>query len=190
MLRKLTFSILFLLTAFTVPAAAGEEADADQEQEERETFTAEDIPAPIADAQVGDWAQYTRANGSTSRLTVVERWSEHGDDHLIIENLITSGKKRRRERVASEDVVSVKERVADARDLGPNDFITRSEVLVAGRKLNVLVVHYHEGGELVRQSYFSDRVPIYGLVRGIAIEGNKKTVVLNLKEYGFADDDE
>lgn len=172
-----------------------EEADGDGEEEESEVrLSAEDIPTPITDTEVGDWAEYAMQDGARSRLTVIERWTEHGDDHLIIQNKLfkkdRKKNRRKREPTISEETVSVKERVADARDLGPFDFVTASKILVDDQRVDAVVVNYVEDGKVVRQSYFSSQVPVYGLVRGVLIEDNKKTVVIRLLDYGQSGEDE
>lgn len=149
-----------------------------------------DIPVQIARARVGDWASYTDADGDILVLTVVERWTEHNDDHLVIRSTQKKGKKGKRKReTQSEEQVSVKDRIADARDLGPYDFLGLSDILVKGRPLSCVVVNYHEGSDLKRQSFLSDQVPVYGLVRGVLIEGNTRTTVLKLEDFGFAEED-
>ncbi len=185
-MKTLFLSALILLCAAT-PARSGEEIP----DEELPRLTAEDIPASVATTEVGDWARYSLPDGSTLLLTVVERWNEHNDDHLVIRSETTPrGRRRRGDTVASEDQVSVKERVADARDLGPEDFVTEAEILVDRRKLRAVVVNYVEDGKVARQSWFSEDVPVFGLVRGVRIEGAKKTVALNLKEFGSAGEGE
>lgn len=174
-----------LLFLAPIPAAAGEFGPEPPPVEP--VLTVDDIPLQIVHARVGDWASYTNTEGHTLRLTVVERWNEHNDDHLVIRSSLTKKKKRRT--THSEDQVSVKDRVADLRDLGPKDTLGRSEVLIGKRAVSCVVINYHDDGdELTRQSYLSDEVPVYGLVRGVLVEGNKRTIMLKLEDYGFADE--
>lgn len=184
-LSRIVPSCLFL-AILAVAAHAGEAKV--EGPEPPPALTVDDLPVPITRAQVGDWASYVTENGDVLRLTVVERWNEHNDDHLVVESSIKRGRKKRVR--VDEEQISVKDRVRDIRDLGPDDFLSESSVLVNGRKLNCIVVHYHEDGELRRQSYFSDRVPVFGLVRGVTIEGNKRTTSLRLDDFDFADEDD
>lgn len=197
MVRWVLFLVVLSLCVFSV-GAAGEvfgpqTADA-ADEEGKERLTAEDIPVSIVTTEVGDWVEYIMDDGSSSRLTVRERWTEHGDDHLIIENKVRkrdhSKKRRRREPTISEETVSVKERVKDLRDLGPNDFVTTSKILVDDQRIDAVVINYVEDGRVVRQSYFSEQVPVYGLVRGVLFDGKKRTVILNLKDFGQSGEDD
>ncbi len=156
------------------------------ENGEEVPLTAEDIPLAIAKAKVGDWALYKTADGGTSRLTVVESFTDLRGDRQLIVKVETKppGKKKAR---TLEEEVSVKERVADLRDLGEEDYLGRAEILVKGKKLGVVVVNYCEQGILKRQSYLSGEVPVYGIVRGLLHEGNKRTVALSLEDFGFGE---
>ncbi len=177
-------AVLFLCL---FPIHAGEEEET--AGTDAPPLTVDDIPVQIADARVGDWASYVTGTGNILRLTVVERWNEHGDDHLVVESGIRQRGKRTQPHL-TEDQVSVKERTADMRDLGPDDFLHASSVLVKGQKIDCVVVNYHEDGELRRQSYFSHQVPVFGLVRGVTVEGNKRTTALRLQDFEFAGGDD
>lgn len=170
------------------------QVDAGEEDGEEVRLSAGDIPTSIVRTEVGDWVEYAMADGSRSRLTVIERWTEHGDDHLVVQNKLYKkhpGRKiRKKDAIITEETVSIKERIADARDLGPFDFVTAGQILVDKRRIDVAIVNYVEDGQVVRQSYFSDEVPVYGLVRGVRIENGKKMVALNLKSFGQSGEDE
>ncbi len=178
---RLTVFFAFLLFA---AAAVG----AGEEKEEEKILTAADIPARIAEAEVGEWALYRLGDGKNSRLTVVEKWREGGDTHLVILNEITNPKERRSRPRRSEERIAVKEAIENMRALGAEDRVTTSEVLVHGRKIDAVVVSAVENGQVVRQSYFSDRIPVYGLIRGINPKSKVK-ISLNLIDYGFADEE-
>jgi hypothetical protein len=179
-MRKFLFAAFAMLLCSALHA--GEEAP---------RLSAEDIPAPIVRTEVGDWALYVLDDGSSLKLTVLERWNEHDDDFLVIQSERTpKGKGRRRKAVVDTDQVSVRERVDDARDLGTEDFVTEADIFVDRRKLRAAVVNYVEDGDVVRQSWFSDDVPVFGLVRGVRLEGSKKTIALDLKEFGSAENGE
>ena len=175
---------VFLPLFFALPAFCGE-VDDDGEAEERRP-TVDDIPIALAKAQVGDWASYKTAEGKLKRLTVVERWNEHNDDHLVIQSTLERERKKRS--TSSFEQVSVKDHIAQLRDLGPDDYLEYRQVLVNGKKIPCVVINYREDGVLVRQSYLSSKVPVYGLVRGVVIEGRNRTNVLTLEDYDFADD--
>lgn len=148
--------------------------------------TSADIPARIGEAEVGEWVLYRRADGSRLRLTVIEKWQLEDDTTLIILNeIIHKGKKRAR---TTREEVSVKQATADIRELGEEDRVRRADILVQGRKIEVIVVDFIENGRLVRQSYLSPRIPVYGLVRGTEYQNNKTRIVLSLIDYGFAED--
>lgn len=184
-MKKILYPLLFLvLSAF--PALAGE-SEEEEEKEER-ILTAADIPARIADAEVGEWALYRLNSGKNSRLTVVEKWREGGDTHLVIQIEQTNPKDKKSRPRRSEERITVRESVADLRDLGPEDRVTATEVLVHGRKIDAVVINFIEHGQLVRQSYLSDKIPVYGLIRGINNQA-KARIALNLLDYGFADDE-
>lgn len=167
---------VFVLALGAVPAAAGDAATAEEDIV---------IPTQIALASVGDWAEYRLADGKRSRLTVVEKWEEYGETFVSIQNEISNAKRRRLKVV--EEKVCVPEAVADLQALGPEDRVSTSEILLHGRRLKVVVVSYVEEGEVVRQSYFSDKVPVYGLVRGVE-PGKKERIALTLLDYGYADE--
>ena len=187
-MKKIVLSVLIAMSVAAF-VQAGEKGAPDVP--EAPVLGEEDIPVSIARTEVGDWALYALADGSSLKLTVVERWTEHGDDHLVIESAMTPPGKGGRKKVhVEEELVSVKERVADARDLGPFDFVTEADVLVDGQKIDAVVVNYVEDGKVVRQSWFSDSVPVYGLVRGVRIDGDKRTISLNLKRFGSVGDED
>lgn len=163
-------------------AAAGETP----EEESYVPPTRDDIPVRIAEAEVGEWVLYRQANGDRLRLTVTEKWKEKDDTTLVIRSDIIP-KNSGRSRVSREEV-SVKEAAAEMRTLGEEDRLSRADILVHGRKTPVIVIHYYEDGVLARQSFLSSRIPVYGLVRGVSMKGEKTRVVLSLIDYGYAED--
>lgn len=182
-------SCLFVLTltfAALPHAWSGESTDTDATEA---PLTPEDIPARIAEAEVGEWVQYRRADGGRMRLTVTNKWENGGEVELVILNELIPAKKDKRVRRTEERII-VKNAVADLRNLTSEDRISRGQTLINGRRIQVIVVDFVEKGNVVRQSYFSDRIPVHGLVRGVTINGNKRTNTLTLMDYGFADDEE
>lgn len=175
--RPITLLALFLLhAALAFPG----------EREEEPELTVDDIPTRIADAEVGEWVLYKLADGSQSRLTVVEKYKEYGDTYLIIQNEVTNKGKRAR---VSEERVCVEDAIKDLRDLSSEDKVTEAQVLVHGRRLRAVVVNFIVDGRLVRQSYFSDKIPVYGLVKGVSPLAKARNA-LTLVDYGFAEDEE
>ena len=176
--------LLFALFAGACQAAEDDDGEEAQEQEQR-ILTADDIPARIAQAEVGEWVLYKTGEGNRSRLTVVEKWEEHGDVYLIIQNEITRPKKKRP--IVREERICVSDAVKEVRDLGPEDRVTESEVLVHGRRIDAVVVNFIKDGRVYRQSYFSEKIPVYGLVRGVNPRSKVKNA-LTIVDYGFAED--
>ena len=148
-------------------------------------LTAEDIPARIAKAKVGEWVRYRTADGSRSRLTVVEKWEGLDGPYLVVRNEVWKSKKKRPK--VSEERVDVKQAVKDLRDIGPDDVLTEAEILVNGERCKTVIVNYVEDGTVVRQSYISDEIPVYGLLRGVTITPKETTTVLSVMDYGFVD---
>lgn len=179
--------LAFAIATLAHPSAMARSGEDGAAVEPDAPLTEADIPTRIADAEVGEWVLYRLASGKYSRLTVREKWKDRKDTHLVIVNE-TLDAKRKPQRMAEEEV-TVSEAVADMRNLGPEDRLSRREILVRGRTIETVVVDYVEDGVLVRQSYFSDKVPVHGLVRGISHKGSKKSI-LNLVDYGFAGDGE
>lgn len=184
-MQRLIFTFLSLigLTAFSACAA--------EKMKPAANLSAADIPVRITKAEVGEWAEYVHADGSTSRLTVMERWPDLNDHNVLIQTEsfpANRSRKKKKRTLISEEQVSTLLSAKDIRNLGPNDFLTEGEVLVKGRPVKVVVVNYCEDGKVVRQSFFSDKVPVYGLVRGVVIEGTKRTVVMRLQNFGNAND--
>lgn len=163
--------------------------DPEKEPEEAK-LTVDDIPIRIDSAEVGDWALYRTAEGGTVRLTVVEKVDEVYDQYLTIRSEERRSDRKKRPRT-SENRISVADSIAELRELGPDDYIVPAEVLVSGRKLKGIVVNFvNDDGNLWKQSYFSDRVPIHGLIRGVVIENRKRVVSLSLEDFGYADDED
>lgn len=175
---------LLLCLALAGAGGAGEQGPS--------TLTKEAIPTPIADAAIGDWAYYQLDSGKRSKLKVVERAEAmDGDFLLVIENRVSDRKKRKKDRdVVTTDMISVAEQIKNQRELGREDFVTSAEMLVGGRRLDAIVVNYVEDGKVVRQSYYSDQVPVYGLIRGIVYKGTTKRIVIDLRDFGHYGDDE
>ena len=184
-----TIRIFLALLLLPSLALAGEEAE-ENGGEEKRVLTAADIPTRIAEAEVGEWALYSLGDGGRLRLTVIEKWRQGGDTHLVIANEVTKGKDKSKGKrpTITEERITVKEAVKTLRDLRSEDTITESEILVHGRTIKTVVIHYMENGEVIRQSYLSDKIPVYGLVRGTTPKEKVKTP-LSLIDYGFAEEE-
>lgn len=179
-------ALLLFLAGVCAAADMGNTGDlSDETAEETEVLTAADIPARIEEAEVGEWVLYRLADGARSKLTVVEKWRDFGEIHLIIRNEFQKPKSRRK--TVTEEKITVSEAVRDLRSLGPDDLITRSTVLVQGKKIPSIVVHSYEDGELVRQSYLSDLIPVHGLVRGVNPQSKNRNA-LTVVDFGFSED--
>ncbi len=173
---------------FIVPLNPGPADQAPAGTEASEELTAEDIPLAVAKARVGDWARYKTADGGSYRLTVIESWEDiSGDRQLVVRMERRSPGSKKRDVQIGEEQVSVKERTADVRDLGEGDYLGRAEVWVKGRKIEAVVVNYCQKGVVTRQSFLSEAVPVYGIVRGVLLEGRTRTVALSLEDFGFGD---
>lgn len=184
MRRIFPFLLCFLLC---LAAAAGDDDDDDDDEAPAEQeLTPDDIPARIATAEVGEWVLYRQANGNRLRLTVVEKWVEEDDTTLVILNEAIP-KDRGRTRKTHEKI-SVKDAVADIRNLGEEDKVARADVLIQGKRMRVIVINFIKNGQIVRQSFLSPRIPVYGLVRGVDMTNNKSRVVLSIIDYGFAEE--
>ncbi|MCC8191153.1 MAG: hypothetical protein LIP77_11060 [Planctomycetes bacterium] len=168
-----------------VPAAGAERPEG---EDEAAALTAADIPTRIARARVGEWALYRMDNGDRFRLTVTERWPLKDDVELVI---LSETIPRREKRIRrAEERILVKESVAELQAVGEEDRITEAEILLDGRSLDTVVINYIENGRVVRQSFLSDRIPVYGLVRGVDLQENKRRVALNLIDYGYAEEED
>lgn len=179
------FRILFAVMALFAGgvAAAGEEME-----EEEAPPTAADIPTRIAQAEVGEWCLYRYGGdgGGRLRMTVTDKWQEGKDVRLIIlHEHVMKGRKTKR----TEEKISVQEAVDALRNLTEEDRIARGETLVLSRRLEVVIVDYVERGKSMRRSYFSDKIPVHGLARGVDTSGSKDKNILTLIDYGFADDE-
>lgn len=191
-IRSLFMAAALLFLGVAAPsgdvARPGDGAEEAKAEEEEQKLTPEDIPVPILRAEVGDWVLYKTSEGGTLRITVDEKWGDDEDATLVL-RLAHTPPKKKRPRVDTE-TVEVRENIAELRALGPNDFVVPGEILVRNRKVKAVIVNYVEDEQVVRQSYFSDDIPVHGLVRGVEIEGNKRKNSLSLNDYGFADQEE
>lgn len=178
------FALLLPLSVFAGDVGEGEGDD----DEPPARLSPEAIPAVIAEAGVGDWVLYKLADGGTSKLTVVERWEDHGDTYLVIRTEV-KGKKKKNAAV-DEARILVSESVENLRTLGPEDYIVPGEVLVNGKRVSAVIVHHVDEGKLVRQSYISERVPVYGLARGVEVDGEKRVVAMSLQDFGYGWEEE
>lgn len=190
----------FLLAVFLLLPGLAWPAEDDDPPEETEIsaaaepdegvkkLTAEDIPAPILRAEVGDWALYRTAKGGTVRITVGEKW-DYGNDITLVLRIATTTKKKKRPRETLE-TIDVRENVAELRSLGPEDYVVSGEYLARNRKVPAVIVNYVENGKVVRQAYFSDDIPVHGLLRGVTITGNKRENTLSLNDFGYAEQED
>ena len=186
------FSGIWLAALFAVVAvsvAAGDAASGPDEEEDTSgiPLTAEDIPARIARAEVGEWCLYRTAGGDRLRLTITDKWQENGETQLLILNERIP-RKRGKRTVRTEDRVRLKDAVEDQRRLEKEDTVVRGETLMQGQRISVVVVTYMERGRPARRSMFSDQIPVYGLVKGVTISGNTQRNSLTLLDYGYAEE--
>ena len=186
-MMKLLLAICLSLVAACPVSYAGQKEEGEAEED---VLTADDLPTPIADANVGDWVLYKMANGDTMKLTVAEKWDEHGEDYLVIRSETKTGERRKRRTRTEEKRICVQESVKDLRTLSPYDYIVRGEMMVDGRRLKVFIINFVEDGTVIAQTYLSSRVPVHGLVRGVTIEDNKRVVEMTLHDFGFAEDED
>lgn len=180
-------SLFFLCLLFlSLAALAAEEEEA--EAQPKETLSPADLPARPPLAEVGEWCMYRLPNGDRLRMTVTEKWERSGDTELTITNEQIPSKRGKRARTTVQRIW-VKDWVKDHRDLGSEDQLTRGEVLVRNHsKVPVVVLTQFENGRPVRESFFSDKIPVYGLVRGLNVSGKNKTNAMILIDYGFSEE--
>lgn len=176
--------LLFAVLLFSVPAVVA--ADNGEEAEEASKRAIE-IPARIAKAEVGEWASYRTVDGGKFTLTVVEKSDDMHGDYLVIRNEKFNAKGRRLR--PSEEKVYIDDAVEGLTHVGPEDKVGRADVLVQGRSVKAVVISQTEKGEIVKQTYLSDKIPVYGLVQGTTPKEKTKTV-LKIMDYGFAPESE
>lgn len=173
----LCLTLFFAAAAFPSMRAGAAEKDGDEFGDGIE------IPARIARAEVGEWASYRLSDGGKSTLTVVEKSEDARGRYLVIRNERFSPKGKRRR--PSEERVYITEAIEGLTHRNPGDVVSTADVLVQGRRIKAVVISEMEKGKIVKQTYLSDKIPVYGLVQGLTPREKTKTV-LKIIDYGFA----
>ncbi|MDR0362263.1 MAG: hypothetical protein LBJ46_06215 [Planctomycetota bacterium] len=148
--------------------------------------TPADIPARIAKAEVGEWALYRLPDGRRLRLTVVEEFGFGKTRGVVIEKCMMNARNRVLD--VTEETVNIEDAVWDLTHLSPGDELSMSEILIGKRRIDAVVISYAGDGEPALQSYFSDEVPVYGLVKGVKIGKAERIVMMQLIDHGFAEE--
>ena len=140
------------------------------------------LPNPVKNAKIGQWAKYLYMANVDNTHTIIDIKGAGDSKTIVVEETVSVGETTIQSEIREFTAQTMRDNMAEFLGVAAAATITETKVMVKDKEVDgVVMVVTMEDGNSTRH-FFSETVPITGMVRVDTEDGS--TPILELLDYG------